>query len=196
MTTVTFPRSLAGCVLAIGLLQGCVGYTLVKGGERTELSSSISVVPSRDWNRRSQDHVDYWTLDGAALQHIIFVKGIGDGDVLWHTSADKEKAPHFRKGMNAIEISELAQATMALEKLQKVNVAKLRPSTFAGHSGFTFDFTATTESGLDILGTANGAVVGERLYLAVYRGAALFYFDRSRDDYEKILASFRIGGET
>lgn len=184
---------LATCALAMTLLSGCIGYTLVKGGERTSLSPSMSVVPPQDWNRMSEDKVDYWTLDGAVLQRIIFVKGAEDGDMLWRAGADKEKAPRFRKGMNALEVAELVQATMANQKLQNIKFAELKPAPFAGHQGFAFDFTATLQKGLDIKGTARGAVVKDRLYLALYRGAALHFYDRSRGDFDKILTSLKIG---
>ncbi|MCZ6610436.1 MAG: hypothetical protein O7A66_10580, partial [Alphaproteobacteria bacterium] len=61
------------------LLTGCVGYTLVKGGQKLELGQGLSVKPPRDWNRRTEGKHEIWTLDGPGLQYILFVKGIEDG---------------------------------------------------------------------------------------------------------------------
>lgn len=189
-------KAVLPALLMATLLSGCVGYTLVKGGERTSIGSSVTVVAPRDWNRRTQDNVDYWTLDGAVLQQLIFVKGVGDDDVLWHTGGDPTKTPKFRKSMNAVEITELIHATMALEKLQNIKFAEVKPSPLGGHPGFSFDFTATTEKGLDLKGTGRAAVIDGKLYMAVYRGAALHFFDRARADYDKIITSIKIGGES
>jgi hypothetical protein len=99
--------------------------------------------------------------------------------------------------MSAIEIRELVQATMAVEAFQNVRITDLKPATFGGHPGFTFAMTMTSKQGLDMKGLARGAVIKDKLYMTVYRGAALHFFDRGFADYEKISASLRItGGES
>jgi hypothetical protein len=94
--------------------------------------------------------------------------------------------------MTAIEVRELVQATMALEQYQKIQIADLKPARFAGHQGFTFHFTGTTSKGLDMRGRAVGTIVKGRLYMLLYRGARLYYFDRGLEDFEKIVTSTRI----
>jgi hypothetical protein len=181
-------------LLAALMLSGCVGFSLVKGGERVSLKGSMSVQVPRDWNSFQSPNATYWTLDGASLQHIVFAIGVADGEIPWFTGADSEKAPKYRKNMTVIEVSELAQATMALEKLQRVQVGDLKPARFAGKEGFTFSFTCTTKKGLDLNGLAFGAIVKERLYMAIYRGAKLHYFDRGLPDFKAIVSSTRIEG--
>ena len=120
--------------------------------------------------------------------------GVADGEIPWFTGADSEKAPKYRKNMTVIEVSELAQVTMALEKFQRVQISDLKPAQFAGKEGFTFSFTCTTEKGLDLKGLAFGAIVKERLYMAIYRGAKLHYFDRGLSDFKAIVSSAQIEG--
>jgi hypothetical protein len=179
------------------LTTGCAGYSLVKGGEHVSIGS-MSVQAPGDWNHwRGGGGTEFWTLDGPALQHILFVKGVGDDEAPWPTRGDRETVPKFRKGMSAIEIRELVQATMAVEAFQNVRITDLKPATFGGHPGFTFAMTMTSKQGLDMKGLARGAVIKDKLYMTVYRGAALHFFDRGFADYEKISASLRFtGGES
>ncbi|MQA66796.1 MAG: hypothetical protein GEU76_13005 [Alphaproteobacteria bacterium] len=174
------------------LMTGCAGYSLVKGGEHVSIGS-MSVQAPGDWNHwRGGDGTEFWTLDGPALQHILFVKGVGDDEAPWPTRGDRETVPKFRKGMSAIEISELVQATLANEELQNVRIVDLKPDTFGGHPGFSFTMTMTSKKGLDMKGLAHGAVIKDKLYMTIYRGAALHFFDRGLADYEMIAASLRI----
>jgi hypothetical protein len=186
------PALIVGFLLLIMLIPGCVGFSLVKKGERVSVGGDMSVEAPRDWNRFTSPKLDYWTLDGPNLQHVLFVPGVEDGKVPWQTAQDSEKAPQFRKNMTAIEVRELVQATMALEQYQKIQIADLKPARFAGHQGFTFHFTGTTSKGLDMRGRAVGTIVKGRLYMLLYRGARLYYFDRGLEDFEKIVTSTRI----
>ena len=181
-------------------LAGCAGYTLVKGGEKASIGSDLTVVPPHDWNRRSTAQAEFWTLDGVGLQEIVFVKGAADGEVLYpfpgtqNADSDNKGLPVFHKGMNAIEISELVQATMARESDQKLKVIDLQPASFASHRGLSFRFTFVTKDGLDMEGLAIGAVINDKLYMAIYRGTKLYYYDRGLADFEQMLKSVRIDG--
>jgi hypothetical protein len=196
MTTILRRPFLCSCAIALFasvLMTGCAGYSLVKGGERVSIGS-MSIEAPRDWNHwRGAGGTEFWTLDGPVLQHILFVQGIGNDEVPWSTGGDPDGVPKFRKGMSAIEISELIQATMANEEFQNTRITDLKPATFGGHPGFSFAMTMTSKKGLDMKGIALGAVVEDKLYMTVYRGAALHFFDRGFADYEKISASLRIG---
>lgn len=188
-----FLRFCAIALFASALLAGCAGYSLVKGGERVSIGSAMSVEAPRDWNHwRGAGGTEFWTLDGPALQHILFVEGVSNDEVPWATQQNEEEAPKFRKGMSAIEISELIQATMANEELQNIRIADLKPATFGGHPGFSFTMTMTSKKGLDMKGIARGAVIKDKLYMTIYRGTALHFFDRALADYEKIAGSLRI----
>lgn len=198
MTMRRLPAVLA--VLALLALTGCAGFSVVKGGQRQAVGAGLSVVPPNDWNRFTSPGQELWTLDGPALQHILFVKGAKDGEVIWpvpageRAKAEKKDFPVFRKGMNAIEISELFQATMAHEKFKNLKMDAVRPQTVGEKSGFTFQFTCQSESGLQVEGIAAGTVIEDRLYMVIYRGAKLHYFDRGLADFRKMLETLQIDG--
>ncbi|HEX9808898.1 MAG TPA: hypothetical protein VGC25_04755 [Alphaproteobacteria bacterium] len=188
-------------LLWIGLawaLAGCVGFTLAKKGEPVEIASKIAITPGRDWNRLSSGDVEIWTLDGLHLQQMAFVGGIGDGEPLFAsriqpgpTSDADDGPPKFRKGMTALEIAELFEASLARQQAQRIAIAALQPARFGGRLGFSFDFTYVTKDGLEMKGRAAGAVVEDRLYMAIYRGARLHFYDRGADDFHQVLGSLR-----
>lgn len=190
-------RKSAPLVLIL-LLAGCVGFSLAKGGQRLNLGQGMSVQPAEDWNRWAVGKYEYWTLDGLNLQHILIVNGAEDGDrltpssLIGHRDDPKEAFPRFRKGMSLLEVRELYEATLAREKAQKVVVTEFAPAKFAGREGFRFSFTFQNEAGLDLLGTATGAIIKDRLYMLVYRGTKLYFYDRHKRAFEQILSSVKI----
>ena len=181
------------------LLTGCVGYTLVKGGQKLELGQGLSVKPPRDCNRRTDGKHEVWTLDGPRLQYILFVKGIEDGGRLFSAKASrrgasgKDTLPKFRKGMNLLEVGELFVASLARRGAQKIITAGFAPAEFGGKDGFRFTFTYRTMAGLNMRGIAAGALLGDKLFMVIYNGTEEFFFDRSKGDFEKILASLTFG---
>ncbi len=188
----------AALLVAIVTLSGCAGVSLVKGGERTDVGSGLSLVPPRDWNRFTSPNWEFWTLDGPHLQQVLFVRGARDGQPIYRVpgaetaTSEGEKFPTYRRGMNEIEVIELLQATMAREDLERLTLTEQRPETFAGHRGFHVAFEFVTKHGLEMRGQAVGAVVSDRLYMAVYRGAKLHYFDRGIGDFTRMLETARI----
>lgn len=181
------------------LLTGCVGYTLVKGGQKLELGQGLSVKPPRDCNRRTDGKHEVWTLDGPRLQYILFVKGIEDGGRIFSAKASrrgasgKDTLPKFRKGMNLLEVGELFVASLARRGAQKIITAGFAPAEFGGKDGFRFTFTYRTTAGLNMRGIAAGALLGDKLFMVIYNGTEEFFFDRSKGDFEKILASLTFG---
>ena len=189
-----FPAVL--CLLL--LLSACVSFTLVKGGKKLDLGEGVSVQPTHDWNRVKIDKFEYWTLDGLRLQNILFIKGVEDGERIAPSSLgarsepEKDTFPKFRKGMTFLEIRELFEATLARQKAQRVVISDFTPGPFAGRDGFRFAFTYVTSDGLQMLGTASGAILKDKLYMVVYTGTKLHFFDRGKRDFDHILASFTI----
>jgi hypothetical protein len=187
-------RCLGLFLAAAVLLSGCVGYTLVKGGEQLELGQGLSVKPPRDWNRSTEGKHEVWTLDGPRLQYILFVKGIEEGEQIFppsrgRTSSKKDTFPKFRKGMSLLEVRELFEASLARYNAQKIAIAGFAPAPFGGKDGFRFTYSYVTGPGLNMRGIAAGALIGDKLFMIIYRGTELYFFGRSKEDFEKILAS-------
>lgn len=177
-------------------LGGCVGFTLAKGGETLEISDGVSVQPARDWNRLSVGKYEYWTLDGLHLQNILFVKGIEDGEGIVfrrNTSDDPEEDtfPKFKTGMTLLELRELLEATWTRQNYHRISITKFGPAGFGGKDGFEIAYTYDTKDGLEMRGRGAGAVVDGKLFMVLYSGTRIHFFERGENDFTKILESVR-----
>jgi hypothetical protein len=193
-------RRIAVLFVLLGPLSGCAGFTLAKGGEPTDLGDGVSVQPPRDWNRMAVEKYEYWTLDGMRLQNILFVKGVEDGEsIVYRPNAsrssddDKEKDtfPKFKKGMTLLDIRELVETTWVRQKFHRTQVTNFGPAKFGGKDGFQMTFTFDTKDGLEMRGWAAGAVVGDRLFMAIYSGTKIRFYERGKNDFKEILRSYR-----
>jgi hypothetical protein len=179
------------------LLSSCARYTLVKGGEEIKIGSEMASIPLKDWNKASGSGVDVWTLDGPILQQIIFVKGVQDGDYLIPIRGRPafgvdDDAPLFEKGMNFIEVVELFESTLSQMKAQKLDIKDVRPYKTENTEGFRFEFDFITKEGLQKKGSAYGILKDERLFMVIYVGAKLYYFDKGKGDFEEVVRTLRI----
>jgi hypothetical protein len=61
--------------------------------------------------------------------------------------------------------------------------------TVGGEDGFRFDFSYVSEEGLNYNGIAAGAVRDDKLYLVMYIGTTLHYFEKYIEEVDYILKS-------
>lgn len=193
--TLLLRRIVLLCVVLLPL-GGCAGFTLAKGGEPLDMGDGISVQPPRDWNRMAVGKYEYWTLDGLRLQNILFVKGVEDGESIVFRRGvpddeEKDTFPKYRKGMTLLEIRELFETTWARRQFHRTQVTEFGPAKFGGKAGFEISFTFDTKDGLEMRGHAAGAVFDDKLYMAIYSGTKIHFYERGEDDFKKILSSYR-----
>lgn len=192
---------LAAVVIAAGL-SSCAEYVLVKPDKKVSINGSLTIDPQIDWNRRSLGKTEIWTVDGPNLQILSFFVGLKDGDIMFPSSgpgadSDKDKKkPKFSAKMSPIEIAELYDASYAQNGVVNFKTSNLRPETLAGQAGFRFDYTFTTEKGLDHAGFAVGFVKDEKLYMIAYSGAALYYFPKNLPDVKHLIESACLGAKS
>jgi len=177
-------------------LSGCIGFDLVKAGKTVKVNGAISVTPQQDWNRLTDGDHEIWTLDGPILQKITFIMGISDDGYLFNIKKPgsykvADGIPRFDEKMNALEAIDLFEATLARLNAQQLSVSKAKPYKFGNKTGFRFDFSYQSSSGLQRLGMTAGLIKDKKLYLVIYSGTRLYYFDRGRRDFENILQSIR-----
>lgn len=188
-------------VLSLAVLAGgCAGFTLAEGGKRVEIGDELSVRPGMDWNRiELRGKYEYWTLDGLGLQNILFVKGVEDGESIIYRrrtgDGEKNAFPVYRKGMTLIEIRELLESTWARRGYHRLRVTRFGPSPFGDRPGFEIAFTFDTKDGLEMRGLAAGAIVEDRLYMAIYSGTRIHFFDRGEKGFREIVRSFRFADQ-
>ena len=182
-------------------LSGCQPYTLAQTGQPVLVADSLMVTPSINWSRYAIGNAEIWTVNGPLLENVTFFTNVDKGDPLAPTSfwlklgapPQKEgKMPTFDPAMNALEIADLVRETYTRNGQQNFSYTGLAPQTFGGNKGFRFDFTFTTEDGLNKQGMAAGALVNDKLHIAIYTGAAEHYFAKYKSAVDTLLSSLQI----
>jgi hypothetical protein len=187
--------------LAIFLLAGCAAYGLVKP-ERQTVGGVISVQPGIAWNKVAvqnyQGKIEVWTLDGPALNTLMFFTGVADGEPLFSArgqGAKQDKPPVFRATMNPVDIQELLEATVARTfQTTIVEGHDLKPAPVASGRGFRFEIRMVGRDEVERDGVFVGTIRDRKLYGAWFQGAKLHYFARYLPEFENIVASAQLVG--
>ena len=197
-------RNFGALLVAAIVLAACAPFTLVTP-QRQTVGGVISVEPGMRWNKLEispyQGKVEVWTLDGLALNSLLFFTGVPDGEPLFVSrslaaSGQQEKPPVFRANMNPLEIQELFDATIARNfRTSIIESQGLKPVEVAGVPGFRFETRFVGRDEVVRSGVFLGTVRGGKLYGAWFQGARLHYFQRYVPEVEKMAASARLVGE-
>jgi hypothetical protein len=173
-----------------GLLAGCARYTLVEPRPRTN-ADIYTVDPQTRWSSVTDGKWEVWTVDGPGLEAIQFLRGLADGEPLFR-AADAQKRMTFRTTMSPSELAELLVDGLTSTGAQNVTVTNLGPQKFGSVDGFRCELTFMTKTGLAKQGMAAGSIVKDQLYVVLYTGAKLHYYQAHRNDAEKIVQSIRM----
>lgn len=178
-----------------GLLAGCAHYTLLEPRPRA-VADLYTVDPQIRWSASTNGKTEIWTVDGSGLEAVQFLNGVADGEPLIQatagSAASSQKRMTFRKTMTPSELVELLVDELTSKGAQHVTVTDLRPHQFGSAPGFRCELAFTSKGGLAKQGLAAGAIIKDRLYLVLYTGAKLHYYEAHRDDAEKIIQSIRM----
>lgn len=174
-------------------LAGCAAYSLVPPA-RQQIGGAFSVEPQIAWSKQSMSEFEIWTVDGPLLQTLRLYPGLEDGEALF--DKDPEELPVFRDDMLAGEVVELIADSLTRNGASNVRSYNLRPASFGDRPGYRVELEFLSERGLAMRGLAAGAVVGDRLYLILYVGAASHYFPKHERDVERLIESVRFDGAT
>jgi hypothetical protein len=184
---------LAGFFLSVFLLSGCAQYSLVKAGNITNVGNRFRIDPQIDWSMSNQNDLITWTVDGPILQKVHFFPGIENGKPLIKPPPGSDKTmPVFSSTMTPIEVMDLVEATLARQKALSIKKENIKPAPFGKLDGFRFTFSFSSEEGLEYKGFAAGTIKDQKLYLIVYSGTNIFYYDRYVQVVEKIVDSVEI----
>ncbi len=188
------------CVaLLLILISACAPYALVPASS-TSVANFIVDVDS-PWNKvnqpglQSNASIAYWTADGTALNNIVFVGGVKDGEEILNTtrSGTSEKVA-FRANMTPSEIVELWETVISrITGTALANGSNLQPAKFLGLDGFRFDFQYEGKDEVERVGLGYAAVKDGRLYLIFYSGTKLHHYDLRLASAKRIMESARIG---
>lgn len=184
---------LGACLLYVLFLAGCAQYSLVKAGSVKGVGKGMQVAPRIDWSMSKNNNIVTWTVDGPILQKMFFFPGVEDGKPLLKlTRDDDQKMPVFSSTMTPIEVMDLIEATLSRMKAQSIKQEKIAPAPFGKLAGFRLNFSFVSEEGLDYKGFAAGTIHADKLYLILYTGTNVVYYDKCIEEVESIVESVEI----
>lgn len=171
-------------VLLVLILSGCASYSLIEPGKH-EVREMV-VTPNLSWNKTASNlspgkKAEMWTADGSLLNRLIFFSGIEEGETLFKAQSKTNPYPEFRADMLPHEVMELTEASLSKQLGAGnaiVTTENLKPTIFAGVSGFSFNVLYQTGSGLSYSGNVAGAVKNSQLYMILYSATTLHYYDK------------------
>ncbi|WP_155006389.1 hypothetical protein [Sphingomonas hengshuiensis] len=192
-----FTGALAAAALMVAVPGAAIAGWKVMAPHQPVLvgKSTLKVTPGIEWNRSSArpgPSAEMWTVDGLALNELLFVGGVAPGATLIKDRHKKDRPlPRFAANMLAPDIVQLYEGTIrnavATSLFEIDNVA---PAKLAGHDGvhFTFHYAVQDED-LRRNGEARAAVIGGKLYLIAFQGPALHYFGAGIGEARAIMDS-------
>ncbi len=137
-------------------------------------------------------NVEVWTIDGPPLETLVFFVGVADGQALVEPTEGRQKLPAFHSSMAPNDVMELFRATLTQAAAAIVSEGRnLRPVKFAELDGFRFDLDYTLKEEVDRSLTAIGVVREGRLYLVLYQGTKIYYYDKHLPDFEHVVETIR-----
>lgn len=161
-------------------------------------SSTMQVTPETPWNRwshRDTSYTEKWTLDGLGLNELAFIGRLKDGKTLFRQPDRRyDPLPKFRSNMLATDIVELFETSARIVlKSSMFETTAAEPATFAGQPGVRFDYRYTIQDEEVVRnGEAYAAIVNGRLYLMSFEAPAIYYFERDRDRFRRLVATAQI----
>jgi len=179
-------RLLALLALA-ALLGGCATYALTGTGPVAGPDKSYSVALPRNWVRLTSmsDRVVV-TRDGFALQRIMITR-----------VAAKDAFPKLKKPADdkllASELAELQIAELKAAGAPNLTVLENVPARIGGAIGFRLRIRFLNNDGLAFEQVWCGVLDKGYYYLISFHAPELYYFDKYLPDFDRTLASFRLG---
>ena len=185
---------IATIAVLLATLAACAQYSLVEA-KKQKIGGAYTVDAQIAWSKHSEGKVELWTVDGPALEAVRFFKGLSDGDALFKRprgAAKEVKYPTYKVGMTANDVMDLTVDSIVRAGAGQVKAGNLRPAQFGSVSGFRFELTFLSKDGLEMRGSAAGAVLEDKLHMILYTGARVHYYPKYRDHVEQLLTSIEM----
>ncbi|HWT15626.1 MAG TPA: hypothetical protein VN581_07590, partial [Patescibacteria group bacterium] len=172
-------------VLALSLfalLAGCGAPPgIVRPEEPTRVTRIFTVTSPIEWARFRAYNAELWTIDGTALNRILWLVNIRDKyHVFGSTRATKRRpdGPFYRKGMDASEIEAVLRDGIIGLGLINVKTTNLQPVRIGNFTAFRFDLSFDVGNGLHYRGNMTFFERREKLNLIWYSAPAEYYHPR------------------
>jgi hypothetical protein len=187
----------AAIAAALALLAGC-GATppgLVRADRPTKVARIMEITSPIAWSRYRAYNSELWTIDGAALNRVLFLAHVRDKHHVFgigRATKQHPDGPFYRVGMDAGEIEAVIRDAITEAGLANVATNNLQPVRIGELPGFRFDARFQTSLGLQYLGSVTFFERKERLHIIWYSAPAEYYFPLNEAAVEKMLSSLRI----
>lgn len=181
---------LAGLALA-----SCAPFTLVE--DKPVTVGAFTVQPQMAWSsgRTNQSHIDMWTVDGLALNSLVFFSGIGNGEPLMDLpNASKDGTRTYSSTMLPDEVAEFVGYYLTHTGSRELKLGTLQPVHLGAQQGFRFDATYVTESGLKMKAMATFAQPNGKLDLMLFYAPEEYYFGHMAAPVEKLFETATVNG--
>lgn len=160
-------------------------------------NSSLSVTPSRDWNRlsaRPGRAGEVWTLDSDQLNNVTFYAGIeSDRTLMREVDRRNRPLPRFSSTMLLADVPALLENSYRVGRgLAVFSMDRVEPVAFAGQNGVRFNYSYTGEDEVRRRGEAYGAITGGKLYLITFEAPQIYFFDASIESFRQLVGSSTI----
>ena len=190
---------------ALLLIAGCAtGYREVLPGVQTY--GSMRITAGDAWNSVPNGHTPMsrsdtrtWTKDGVLLDRITIFPGVKSGEAIFDSRNASAALPSFAADMLPNEIEELVESSIMKlygEGNASVSTSNLRPQQYGELGGFMFDIEAAVTESPDYHGMVGGFIDDDRLYLTIYLAAQPHYFDKYKEEADKIIKSSSVAQRT
>lgn len=160
--------------------------------------SPMTVTPDCEWNRlgeRPGAHAESWTINGDALETVVFYGGIAPYRPLSREVNRRARPlPHFSPTMLLTDIPGLFETTYRITLDTPVmTIDTVTPTLFLGHKGVRFSYRySRSEDDVRRRGEAVATVIDRRLYLITFDAPVVFYYERYVPAFRAIAANATI----
>lgn len=179
------------CGVALVALAGCGGATAVTGPFK--IGNSYDVNLNKTWSSVTlfnlNKEVKYLTIDGPFLNNFYLTEGLAVGRSMVRAPLKSRPMPIVKRDMSETELAEFVIDTVAAFGYEGVASQNLRPAKFGGADAVKFDITAKTDAGLNILGTAQVALVAGKVHVMLFLAPGEYYYPNLLAEVNSVFGS-------
>jgi hypothetical protein len=187
-------RALAVGLLA--LLAACGAPPgIVRPNEPTRVTRIFTATTPVEWARYKSYNAELWTIDGTALNRILWLVNIRDKYHVFGSARATKRRPDgafYRKGMDASEIEAVLRDGIIGLGLINVKTTNLRPVKISNFTAFRFDVSFDAGDGLHYLGNMTFFERREKLNLIWFSAPAEYYHPRDAKNVDQLLADLQV----
>lgn len=185
------------CLLLACLFLAACGAPpgLVKPDKPIKVTRIFKVTPDREWAHSRFLNGDTWTIDGIALNRIIFYTNIRDKYHVFANYRATKRRPDgafYRKGMDAGELEAVFRDAFTGVGLANVKTSNLRPISLKGYPAFRFEVEFDLGNGLHYRGSTVFLERREKLNFIWFSAPDEHYYPRDAEGFERILESIEV----